>query len=210
MNKAIITLLLTVWFAESTFGQVNLGFSAGLNNSTGKVTNFEEIPVKGRFGYFVGIAPNYRISKKWQFQIDFQYSLKGFDIDNQGRFTAKGFRYGYLDMMPEIEYRLVEYLSLGLGVNYGIKLNEQFKIEDEDWSNSGDFEVINPTDFGLTGKLKVNYKNVYGFVRYNIGLTNIANFTFTDREGQNIDDAKQFNRNLQIGIGYTLNFRKVE
>lgn len=204
----LITFLLAFGITESMYGQINLNFSSGMNYSNCKFEEFEGVSPQGRFGYFIGIAPSYQISEKIQFQVDFQYSLKGYDTANESNFIASDFRYAYFDIIPEIEYYFIENLALGFGVNYGIKINEQFKIGNEDWSNSGDYETINPIDYGLTGKLKFNYKNLFGFVRYNIGLNDIADVTFTDRNGQSIEDAKQLNRNIQVGIGYKLNFKK--
>ena len=190
---------------ERSFGQFSLNFLTGANYSNCKFENFEGISPKARVGYFFGLAPSYRIGEKVQFQIDFQYSLKGYNTGTQAPTSAE-FRYGYLDMIPEVEFRVYEHLALGFGVNYGIKLNEQFKIGALEWSNAGNYGTVSSTDFGLTGRLKIDYKNVFGFVRYNLGLVNIAAVVFTDGNGQEIEDAKQMNRNLQIGIGYKLRF----
>jgi hypothetical protein len=203
----LITLLLAFGITESMFGQINLNFSSGLNYSNCKFEKFEGLSPKGRFGYFIGIAPNYQISEKIQFQVDFQYSLKGFDTGIENNLTPSEFRYGYLDIIPEVEFHLQRYLALGVGLNYGIKINEQVKISNGDWSDPI-VETINSTDFGLICKLETNYKNLSGFVRYNIGLKNIAEGIFTDENGQINEDVKQLNRNLQIGIGYKLNFKK--
>lgn len=209
-NAILIAFLLTFGITEPIFGQMGLSFSAGVNNSNCTFKKFEETTPKARFGYFFGVAPSYQISKKMLFQVDVQYSLRGYDIDNENNPTVSGVRYRYLDIIPEVEFSIHKYLALGFGANYGIKLNEQFKTnENGNWSTVSDgLEVIKSTDFGLTGKIKANYKNIFGFVRYNLGLKNISDLTFTDSNGQNIEDAKQLNRNLQIGVGYTFNLRK--
>lgn len=204
----LITFLLAFGINESMFGQINLNFSSGMNYSKCKFEEFKGGSPQGRFGYFIGIAPSYQIRKKIQFQVDFQYSLKGFDTANETNLTALEYKYAYFDIIPEIEYYFIENLALGLGVNYGIRINEQTKIGDEDLSNSGYYQWTKPTDFGLTGKLKFNSKDLFVFVRYNLGLKDIGDVIFTDETGQIIEDEKQFNRNIQIGIGYKLNFKK--
>jgi len=190
------------------FGQISLNFSSGMNYSNCKFEEFEGISPKGRFGYFIGIAPSFQINKKIQLQVDFLYSLKGYDTGIDNNPIPSRNRYGYLDIIPEVEFDLLRYLVLGIGLNYGIKVNEQVKINNGDWSEPI-AESIRSTDFGLVCKLETNYKSFFAFARYNIGLINVTEFVFTDENGQVNDNAKQFNRNLQIGIGYKLKFKKV-
>ncbi|MBK7795414.1 MAG: outer membrane beta-barrel protein [Saprospiraceae bacterium] len=178
-----------------------------MNYSNCKFEEFEGISPKGRFGYFIGIAPSYQINKKIQLQVDFQYSLKGYDTGIDNNPIPSRNRYGYLDIIPEVEFDLLRYLVLGIGLNYGIKVNEQVKINNGDWSDPI-VESIRSTDFGLVCKLETNYKNLFALARYNIGLINVSEFVFTDDNGQVNDNAKQFIRNLQIGIGYKLKFKK--
>lgn len=203
----VITLFLAWGMTESATGQINLNFSAGINHSNCTFKQFEGASPEARIGYFIGVAPGYQFSDKIQFQVDVQYSLKGYGTGTETNTTASEFRYGYFDIIPEIEYYLLDFLTLGMGVQYGVKLNEQFKIEGEEWSDAGDYETINSTDFGLTGKLKAYYRNMFGFVRYNLGLKDVSDAAFTDENGEVIEDAKQLNRNLQIGIGYRLDLK---
>ena len=201
-----ITLLLAFGMTESLFGQLSVNLSTGLNYSN---VSFENIGIStnGRFAYFFGVAPSYQISNKMRLQTDVQFSQKGYDDGNNNTITLSN-RYAYLDIIPEIEFYVLECLALGVGVNYGIKINERFKSEESDWGNPFGLDTVSSTDFGLTGKLKVKHKNIFGFVRYNIGLKNISELMFIDSNGQNFEDVEQTNQNLQIGIGYSLNFRK--
>ncbi len=52
------------------FGQISLNFSSGMNYSNCKFEEFEGISPKGRFGYFIGIAPSYQ-KKKYSFKLIF-------------------------------------------------------------------------------------------------------------------------------------------
>lgn len=180
-----------------------------MNYSDYKFENLEGASSEWRLGYFVGIAPNYRINEKIQFQIDFQYSLKGYDTGTENDLLPSEFRYGYLDILPEVEFHVKRHLALGAGINYGRRLQEQVKISSGDWSEPI-VETINSSDFGLTFKLETNYKNVFGFARYTIGLKNVNTGIFTDENGRTIEDARQSSRNLQVGIGYKLDFKKNE
>lgn len=209
MKKIIvITFFLALATLESANGQINIHFSAGANNSNCKFENHAGISLKSNWGYFMGIAPGYQINDKIQFITDFQYSLKGYNSNQGNDFTGPEFRYSYIDIIPEIEYKIWNHVVLGAGINYSIKTEEKIKIGNEDWINTNDIKTIKSSDFGMTGKVKVFYKNIFGFIRYNLGLKNIANVTFTDDNGQDLDQGKQLNRNLQIGIGYNLHFKK--
>jgi len=204
----VIVIFLSFVMSESTLGQVNLDLAAGINLSKTEFKNFEGPSPESRLGYFIEIAPNYQLNEKVSLLMNFQYSEKGYKTRNTTNQDLLKFKHSYIDFMPEVEYNVLDYLAFGFGMYYGIKLKEQFKFEDGEWTDVGDVEFISSTDFGLTGKVKVNYKNIFWYVRYSLGLNDISNVVFTDVNGQSIDDAKQLNRNLQIGMGYSLDLSK--
>lgn len=204
----VLFFFLTAGALMSSNAQINLNFSAGVNSSNCEIKNFEGVSSKGRLGYFIGIAPNRYLNDKLNLVVDFQLSTKGCEMiyeDNSGSLEV---RISYIDIIPEIEYKISDYLFLGVGVNSGFNINEAHKLENEGWANVKDFGIIELFDFGLTGKIKGNYKNFFGFVRYNFGLASISNIEITDITGQNSIDSNQYNRNLQIGVGYTLGLNK--
>jgi len=195
-------------YSGSVFGQFSLDFSSGINHSNYEFKNVDLITPQAKLHYFIGLAPKYEINEKLNILTNFQYILKGYQTGIENELTTSAFRFSYLEIIPEIEYELLDFLSLGLGVAYGIKLSEEFKVGTQDWSDTGAAKSLKSTDLGLTGKVKFNYKNIFGFVRYNVGFKDLNNLTFTDEAGKIIDNAKQLNRNLQVGIGYTLNLKK--
>jgi len=197
-----MSFLLLVGMTESVVGQMGMNVSGGLNYSNCKFVHVDRLSTSSRVGYFIGVAPSYRISKRIKVQTDIQYSLKGYDTNEQIFVSGSKSRFGYIDIIPEVEYAVLNFLSLGLGVNYGIKVLEQHKIGNQEWFTSDEIETVSSTDFGLTGKLKVDFNKMFAFVRYNLGLMDIAEFNFTDDNGERIEDAEQLNRNLQVGIGY--------
>ncbi len=204
----MITFLLLFVMMESTLAQVNLNFSAGINDANLKYKNLENAAYTNGSGYFIGIAPSYKFCEKVSFLVDFQYSNQNYYTGDINSITASGFKTSFINIMPEMEYQVHKKIALGVGVNYGLKLNEQTRIANGDWSKTRGFEQTKSTDFGLTGKLKVSHKKLFAFLRYNVGLKNITNLTFTNNNGQVIEDVQQLNRNLQVGIGYALSFKK--
>lgn len=207
MKNVIIILFLTGTLAGTTYSQMKLNFSAGVNHSNCVFENLEFIDTSPSWGYFLGIAPAYQLSEKIQFQLDLQYSRKGYQYTDPLSSTYE-YGFSYFDIIPEVSYKLFDFLAVGLGVNYGLKLNEEYKMGDEDWFDTSHIGLIKSTDFGLTGVLRANYNNLFGFVRYNVGLKNINDINYTNEYAQIITNVKQSNRNLQVGVGYTLDFTK--
>jgi len=200
MKQILILLFLTLGIFESVNGQVEVGVSTGLNISNCKSEDYLGLVHKPRQGYFVGISPSYVINEKAKLVFDLQYSRKGY-IVKVTELTNSEYRYSYFEIISEIEYNPVKPIVFGLGISYAYRLNEETKARSMDWISTRDFEFIKSSDFGITGKVKVFYKNIFGFVRYNFGLKDISNLTFASPSG-NVADFSLRNRNLQIGVGY--------
>jgi hypothetical protein len=112
-----------------------------------------------------------------------------------------------VDIIPEVEYSVLQNLIFGLGVNYGILLNEQFRDASHGWTELN-IKSIKSSDFGLVGKVKAGYKNMYCFLRYNLGLSNITDLIYTDEEGYILHNTSLINKNWQLGVGYNLDFKR--
>jgi len=194
---------LTLAALLSANAQINLNFSAGLNYSNCKIENLTDISGEGMIGYFIAVAPSYQLNDKLNLLVDFQHSLKGCNMTDKNNTVDIKTRFTYIDIIPEIEYKIINNLFLGVGVNSGFNIAEAQKNENGSWVSLKQSGFVELFDFGLTGKVKASFKNIFGFVRYNFGLIDISNITFTDLTGQTNTDSSQFNRNLQIGVGYS-------
>ena len=207
MKKLIlITNLLVLGTLVPVYGQLSFNVSTGLNNSTCKVDNFISVDPSSRIGYFVGIAPVFKFHDKIQFQIDCQYSLKGYNPGNTIYLKGSEYSYTYLDIIPELNFYVLKPLSIGIGVNYGVKTDERFKVEGDSWLNAGVENTAVDFDYGLTAKLKFDYENMFVFMRYNWGLQDLTDLNI-GLSYVEVVDADLRNRNLQIGIGYKLNVK---
>lgn len=205
MKDAFFVLLLFVLAPLAIHAQFGFGLSAGLNNATVEFNeNFFSSDPVSRQGYFVGVAPYYKLSKQTRVVLNLQYSHKGY-----GRFAlddpaSTSWRYSYLDLIPEVEYDFLSFLTLGVGANLGFKTEEAFREAREDWDRNPSFNTIKEMDWGLSGKAAIKLGRVSAFVRYNWGVMNVNNLRWTDVNGSPIEDASQRNRNVQIGLGYDL------
>lgn len=202
----IISLLFTS-FAHSLNAQGSINFSAGINSSDIALNERADIPfgsiTESVNGYFIEVGPSYQLTEKIEFRLNTQISQKGFRY-NERSFDKSIWRITYLDFIPEFEYSLFKFLSLGLGVNYGIKLNAATKPTNQDPWIKSDSLFEEKTDFGIAGKLKLEVQDFYLFTRINRGRRSLADLSFTFRDGQPLTTTRVFNKNFQYGIGYTL------
>lgn len=198
---ALLIFAITITF-QAAYAQFGVGVSAGLNNSTVEIKGDTEISPDPTYHYFIGLSPNYAINDKFSVNMDLQYSGKGFifSFDTGDELTMET-KLRYLDFIPEVQYHIFPGLSLGIGVNYGLLLEEKSKFGDQEWMTDDQVTNTKSTDLGLTGTLRGNYKNFFAFLRYNHGIKNISNAPFTDQNGLPINQ-KQYNRNIQLGVGY--------
>jgi hypothetical protein len=201
MRKSIkLTFIFAVLSLGSAFGQLGLDISAGINNSSVEFKNLAIKSSDARNGYFVGLAPTYKIGKRFKVLVDLQYSQKGFQetilntVEIQNRII-------YFDIIPEVEFKMFNFLSIGTGVNYGIKTKLEFKDDITDWQNGNGVDFLKSYDFGLTGKIKVSFSKLFAFARYNHGLSNIDALKYILPSGEELTGNKTLNRNLQLGVG---------
>lgn len=208
-NIILLSVLFVIALFESTYGQAELNVSAGINQSAIEpkdFSGFTGLTFESRSGFFIGLSPKFSLKDKLNLSVDFQYSQKGY-AQTDLRFTTK-FRFSYLDIIPEIEYKIANFLTLGVGVNYGFRVGESFKEGNGGWNKTKEFKYSNSSDFGLIGKIKANFNNIFVFFRYNHGLKDILDAEFTDEFGNIIDGPKFLSRNFQLGAGYVFDLKK--
>ena len=205
MKKGILFAFVLIFvISESIFGQFNLEFGSGINYSKCTLQGDDPLPPERRLGYFFGLAPSCQINDKLNFIVDFQYSQKGYSMNTDRGNEPTQLVISYFDIIPEIEYRVLNNLKLGLGLNYGTKLSEQINLNGTKWAYSDQIpKTIALSDFGLVGKLKVTYKSIFVFTRYNYGIKDIYKSKYANT------NHRFLNQNLQIGIGYKLHPKKV-
>lgn len=202
-KTAILFLMISVSIVQLN-AQFSIGVTGGINLSKTRFINFEHFNSESVLYYFAGIVPGYQLSEKVSLFTDVQFSQKGYKdaglnaVGIQGRFT-------YLDVLPQIEYRLLQNISVGAGFNIGFKIGEDFKAEHEPWYTNENIEITKSTDFGFVASLKYHIDKFHLLGRINYGLANISELTFTDVNGQTLDDTKMKNTNIQVGMGYTFN-----
>ncbi|HZV69208.1 MAG TPA: porin family protein [Saprospiraceae bacterium] len=209
MRKTQLSILFTAiflfcsTFLFDVFGQFSIGVSGGINYATNRFVDLDLIAPSRTIFYFAGITPEYQLNSKMSILTDIQFSQKGY-ADTTSLYPQKAkYRFTYLDFLPQVEYRILDHIGIGVGCNLGIKLKEDLKSGDMDWQDPYLVELTKSFDFGLVGSIKGHFKDFSLFIRYNYGLKDISNLVFTDINGNEEIDLNQHNNNIQIGAGYT-------
>ncbi len=184
--------------------QSGFGVSAGINYSTVKnsgVLIFGDVGPEA--GPVIGVFYQGRLGNKWAILPEIQYSAKGFTFDNGVTDEYSRLKVIYLDLLPQVEFRPANFLGITVGVNLGYKLNEKLKSPGEDWADPFS-EFKNDLDFGALLGLRLNFDRLNLKIHYNHGISNSSVSVFTDANGTPIASITQYNRNLQLTVGYLL------
>ncbi len=213
MKRTIFLIAIGLFTFQGLNAQFSLGASGGINipniKQDVKIDGYDGFNTKHALYYFFGVIPKYNINSKLSVSTDIQYSLKGYMIDETQFMSAQKIQFIYLDVLPKVEYQIFEFLAVGLGFNIGLKLDEKIKIGENSWQSSKDFDTIKSSDSGVVGSVRGSFKNFFIIVSYNYGLQNIVDINYTDDNGESLD-VSQYNRNLQIAVGYFFEFKKKE
>lgn len=101
-NKSIFVVILLIFLANETFGQLHFGPKVGLQAFMpiyGDAEKYDGISLKPRIGFNAGAGFDYNINERFSFYTEFLYSLKGKSLNggirNQFRNSAT---YHYLEM----------------------------------------------------------------------------------------------------------------
>ena len=207
-NAIAITAILFCSLLTTLQGQINLNFFAGTNYSNTEYKNEGSGPNQPRLDYFIGLAPTYQVNEKIQILCNIQYSRKGYKKNETTYSKELEFRYSYIDIIPEVDFMVFNHLKIGFGINTSYNVSTDFKYDEGDWRNTTEFKSTQSFDFGLTGKIKYSYNNLFVFARYYHGLYDTIYIPETTIRSPELDRLEKYNRNLQLGIGYTLNLKR--
>ena len=182
--------------------QFSVAPNVGVNISRNIFSDYA-FPTKYSTYVFGGAIVKYDLTNKLSLETALQYSQKGYHKD-AGDFEVllPEVRYSYLDIQPIIEYKPYTFIGIYGGINYGIKLKEEYKFSGSDWINGNNNKTIKDYDFGGLLGLRYYYNNFFISAQYNQSFINISTLHFTDDQGNDKVSATQKNSTFQFGIGY--------
>jgi hypothetical protein len=121
-----------------------------------------------------------------------------------------------LNLIPELQYTQrglgypdrvirINYLELPLIVSYSIKSLAFDFGPNISYRLSSTVDFYKDFDFGLTGGMRLNFaKKFFVIARYYYGITAISRVEYRNPTNQIIDIATDYNRVVQIGVGYKI------
>lgn len=207
MKKLLFLPLFFICSMSTSQAQFSLGVDAGLNYNNNKfsvvvASQPDAFETKAHVGYYVGLRPTYALSPKTNIGLGIQYSIKGYET--QSEIGTGKFRNYYIDLLPQVEFRPIDLLGFVGGFNIGYLGDTGIRINDKWEKDILTVDIFEKVDIGLLLGLKVYLQQFYLTAHYNHGLTNISAINYTDANGEDLDQS-QYNRNLQIGLGYMFN-----
>lgn len=203
MKHIFFTMVLSIshFFVS---GQITMGITTGLNFSKSEFrSSVVDLKINSTTNYFIGLSPSISLGGILALTTDVLYSRRGYEFAPFGAASAKS-RYHFIDVVPYLEFGIFGPLAVTAGVHLGLKIDEEKRIGDSDWIDTGNLEEINKSDFGFNLGAKVRLGSLAVFVRYNQGLVDVLDTVFTDADGDNIDDVKQYLHFWQLGVSFRL------
>lgn len=205
--------LMLVLLSVPLHAQLEYVVSAGINYSTAVTVRNIAVNFDHRANFFLGAGIRKPMAAKWTFHANLQFSNKGYAQDDvyslQEMPLAGRSKYllSYIDLIPEIRYRIVKGLNIGMGLNIARKINERHTFTAD--TPVGGFELKRKTyfhedyDFGGVVTLCMDMEKVAVFVRYNQGLSSLRLFKWVDENGTEHTYGLD-NENFQFGVAYLL------
>lgn len=194
MKNYLLSALALILVASAASAQgIKFGIKLGANLNKVSGQSFKD---GYDLGYHLGAFSEIGLTKKFGIQPEVLFNqvntkrAAGFnEIYNQDNMNPSDIELRYLSIPVLLKYDLNPFISLNLGPQFGILINDKENLFDngKDAFKKGDFSAVG----GVT--LNVSSFRVYG--RYNIGLANINDIDNKD---------KWKNQQVQLGLGIKL------
>ncbi len=202
MQKKIIVILLSVFFSQVVYAQINYGIKFGMNyskvTSTNNFTGIEIVNInKFKLGFHIGLVAKIPISKKISINAELLYSDKG-SANNKGEKSSYyEFNLYYIDLPIIVNYELAESLFFQIGIEPGFLSSSNFV----DYYKEGILDY-NPFDFEMLFGLEYHMKKVGMGVRYQQSVIPIFSSEYRSAGGENQGTVKLYNKNIQLYFTY--------
>lgn len=182
MNRKIsFLLLLSMTIASLSFAQggFHVGVKGGANVNKIDGKSFEE---EFRHGYNLGAFAEINFNKKWGIQPEVLWNQTNTrtssdfnDIYPHGLADVRDVKLNYLSIPILLTYRPIKPLSLQVGPQFGVLLDESRSL----LQNGG--EAFKSGDFSMVGGAQLNIGGLKVGARYVVGLNNLNDIDDQDK-----------------------------
>ncbi len=211
-KNILITIAIYILFSGFASAQIDLILEAGGNYGQSKLLNKHDVELvfdhNNIMSYYVSAIPKVELLNKLTAFAELQYSVEGLNNQKKDDHPAiqESFdeRFYYFRFIPGAELKLLGPFHAIAGLNFGYAFVQT--IGDSDgWSVvNSNFNLRKRNDYGLLLGVNFKIKKINLAIKYNYGLNDINNLTYTDIDGNFLEGISVKNRFLLIGIGYKL------
>jgi hypothetical protein len=201
--KNLVFIFIFLCTSITIYAQLGLSVGGGVNFSNLKVKNLDGFKPTSGTNYFLSVKPEFHLTDKLSVALDIQFSQKGFGLGADTTDFIDGYRFQYLDLIPQVQYKFMEQLAIFGGLGVGIRGSEKYKIKGA-WqeavikiSSGADFTYVLGTRILATRQLSI-------FAQYAGSMSSFFDFEFTDDQGNIIENVDSRLTNFQLGVGYQL------
>jgi hypothetical protein len=194
MKKIILSAIAIFAFGVVSAQDVRFGVKAGLNIAT--LTGDVVDDIKSKIGFNVGGFSEIKISEKFAVQPELLYSTQG------AKFDGGSESLNYINIPVMAKFFVAESFSIEAGPQIGFLTSAKAKFDDEDVSVDIKDE-LKSIDFGLNFGAGYDFTpNLSAGLRYNLGLSNIADNESNDEEGFETEDFELKNSVFSLSLSY--------
>jgi hypothetical protein len=187
MKKLVLTVAAVFAFGFANAQETKFGVKAGLNLAN--VNGDDVSDNSSRLSFHVGGFAEIKLDDKFAIQPELVYSVQGTKID-VGASEDLVYDLQYINVPVMAKYYATEQLSLEVGPQIGFLTSAKAKFD----GDSQDIkDTLKSTDFGVNFGAGYNFtENISAGLRYNLGLSNIA-----DADGADVKNSV-----LSLSVGY--------
>ncbi len=199
MKKILLLFLLSSIYGIGNT-QTSWYPSAGVNISTISSKN-ENYETKRAIGFNAGLTVQKKITDDWAVNLLLQATQKGYNAEQPFLDGTYGQSYIYTDLLPTIEYYVLDNISVQMGLNLGFLTYEYQKTQT---GIEQPFSSSNLVDFGYATGLSIYMNRIKLSAFINNGISNIDTFRVTNENGDPIGTTSLKNSVIHFSLGYKI------
>jgi opacity protein-like surface antigen len=200
MDRAILFILLLL-ISFTIQAQLKIHAGGGVNFSNIDFKNIEIPEINSSTNYYLSVRPEIGITKSLSAGLDIQFSQKGYGYKDVISGPVVGYRFQYLDLIPQVQYKFLSQLAVFGGLGVGVRTSEKTNLSNV-WTETKT-KLSKPADFTYIAGLRVfPFQKIYIHAQFAGTLGSFLDVEWTDAEGKLIPDVSTKLNNIQLGVGY--------
>ena len=192
-----------IFISSNLQAQFKFSIGGGANFSNLIVKNLDSFKPRANTNYFLSVKPEFSLTENLSVAVDIQFSQKGFGLGDDSLQAHGGYKLQYLDLIPQVQYKIINQLGIYGGLGIGIRGSEKYKINGA-WEEAVT-KISSGTDFTYVFGIRVfPTDKLFIHAHYAGSMSSFYDVIFTDIQGNEIENVNTRLRNFQLGIGYQL------